>query len=468
MNRLWVRLGLAFAAVALLAIAAVGLLANYQLTTGFHRYVVSNQVDKLLMPALVTHYQRTGSWAGVEDVFQRLPGPQRGKGGGKDHGNSPQYTLADASGQVVYDETGSAPASLSPSQKRQAIPVIVDNQTVGYLLVTPGAGESQGRAEAAFLDLITQSLFWAGLLAAILALILGFFVARQVSAPLSRLARAARALSQGDLSQRAPVSGSEEIAEVIIAFNEMAGELERSETLRQQMIADIAHELRTPLTVIQGNLQALIDGVYPLTKEEIAQVYDETLTLARLVNDLRALTQAEAGQLSLHPNEVDVAALVTQAQAVFQDAAREKEIRLETEIAPDLPLMRADIDRVRQTLYNLLSNALRHTPAGGMVRITARPASLPDGRGGVEIAVEDTGPGLSPEEQAHVFDRFWRADASRSRDQGGSGLGLTIARRLIEAQGGVMGVDSEPGQGARFWFILPGVSPAHNATAIKE
>jgi two-component system OmpR family sensor kinase/two-component system sensor histidine kinase BaeS len=440
--------------VALLAIAAVGLLANIQLTAGFHRYVVSNQVDQLLLPALSAHYQQHGSWEDVGDVFQRLPRPQRGKGGGgMDHGNPPQYTLADASGRVIYDETGTAPRHLSSVQKRQAIPVKVNDQTVGYLLVT--AGESQGRAESAFLDLITQSLIWAGLLAAVLALVLGFFVARHVSAPLSRLAQAARALSRGDLSQRVPLSGSDEVSEVMAAFNDMAQELERSEALRKQMIADIAHELRTPLTVIQGNLQALLDGVYPLTKEEIAQVYDETLTLARLVNDLRALTQAEAGQLSLNLDVVDTAALVTQAVTVFQDAAREKGIELASAIAAGTPAIWADVDRVRQVLNNLLSNALRHTPAGGQVRVLAQPASLPDGRPGVKIIVEDTGPGLTPEEQARAFERFWRADASRSRDKGGSGLGLTIARHLIEAQGGVIGVESEPGQGARFWFILP-------------
>ena len=453
MRKLWMRLGLAFAAVALSSIAAVGILANYQLTAGFHRYVVRNQMDQFLLPTLMDYYQEQGSWEGVESVFQRLPRHQRGKGA--DHGNTHHYALADASGRVVYDETGSAPASLSAAQKRRAIPLVVGEQTVGYLLATPGENERLDRAERAFLDLITQSLIWAGLLAAVLALVLGFFVARHVSAPLSQLARAARSLSQGDLSQRVPISGSEEISEVMTAFNEMAQELERSETLRQQMIADIAHELRTPLTVIQGNLQALLDEIYPLTQEEIAQVYDETLTLARLVEDLRALTQAEAGQLSLHPTEVDIAALIAQAEAVFQDAAREKGIRLETDLAPGLPPLWADPDRIRQVLYNLLSNALRHTPARGVVQIITRLAALPDGQKGVEIAVLDTGPGLISEEQVQVFERFWRADMSRSRDRGGSGLGLTIARYLVEAQGGVIGVESPPGQGARFWFILP-------------
>ncbi len=454
MRKLWIRLGLAFALVALLAIAAVGLLANYQLTAGFHRYVVSNQVNKLLLPALMVHYQEQGSWEGVDAVFQRLPGPQRGKGMGQGTGHPPEYTLADASGNVVYDETGEY-RNLSVSQRRRAIPIVVNEKTVGYLLLTSPSGENQGRAEQAFFDLIAQSLFWAGIVAAILALFVGFLMARHLSAPLARLAKAARALSQGDLSQRVPVSGSEEISEVMAAFNEMAQELERSEKLRQQMVADIAHELRTPLSVIQGNLQALLDGVYPLTREEIAQVYDETLTLARLVNDLRALTQAEAGQLSLNLGRVDTHALIQQAVAVFQEAARDKQIDLQAEIAEHTPSLWADEHRVRQVLYNLMANALRHTPPGGAIRILSEPARLTDGRPGVKIVVADTGPGLTAEEQQHVFDRFWRADSSRSRDKGGSGLGLTIARHLIEAQGGVIGVESEPGQGARFWFILP-------------
>ena len=456
MRKLWVRLGLAFAGVALLAVLGVGLLANYQLTTGFHRYVMSHQVDQLILPALRSYYLRTGHWDGVEAVFDQLAGPGRDGGmrGGQHRSNHPHYVLADASGRVVYDETGSAPARLSPTERRQAIPVEVDGETVGYLLAASD-GAAQGRAEAAFLQLITRSLMLAGLLSALLALLVGLGMARHLSAPLARLAHAARALSQGDLSQRVPVSGSEEVSEVMAAFNEMAQALERSETLRQQMITDIAHELRTPITVIQGNLQALLDGIYPLTQEEIAQIYDETLILARLVDDLRALTQADAGQLSLSLDAIDPAELVTQAVAVFQDAAREKAIQLQADIAPHLPAICADPQRVRQVIYNLLSNALRHTPSGGQIRVIA----LPDGDG-VQFIVADSGPGLTPEEQARVFDRFWRADASRSRDRGGSGLGLTIAKKLIEAQGGAMGVESEPGQGARFWFVLP-KAPCH-------
>jgi two-component system OmpR family sensor kinase/two-component system sensor histidine kinase BaeS len=442
MNKLWVKLGLAFALVTLVGIAAVGLLANYQLSTGFHRYITQNQVDIRLVPALQTYYQQNGSWEGVESIFGAQAGTLgRGKGRG-----APKHTLADASGRVVYDETGSY-QTLSKSQRKQANPIELDGETIGYLLISVGNGAS-GPAQA-FLALITQSLVQAGIVAGLLGLLLGFLIARHLSNPLDRLARAARRLSHGDLGQRVPVSGSDEVMAVMTAFNEMAEALQRSEQLRQNMIADIAHELRTPLSVIQGNLQAMLDGVYPMNEEEIAHIYDETLLLNRLVTDLRALTQAEAGQLHLNLVPTEPGELVSGMAETFREAAREKNIMLETAITPGLPTILADPDRLRQVFANLISNALRHTPAGGVITLAAQPAG-----DGVRFSVSDTGPGLTPEEQAHVFERFWRADASRSRDKGGAGLGLTIARYLIEAHGGEMGVESEPGQGATFWFTL--------------
>lgn len=445
MNKLWVKLGLAFALVTLVGIAIAGLLANYQLSTGFHRYMTQNQVDIRLVPALQAYYHQNGSWEGVESIFQAPAGNQQGRSKGR---GAPKHTLADASGQVVYDETGSY-QTLSKSQRKQAIPIEQEGETVGYLLISVGNGGSTGPAQA-FLTLITQSLVQAGIVAGLLGLLLGFLIARHLSNPLDRLARAARRLSHGDLGQRVPVSGSDEVMEVMTAFNEMAEALQRSEQLRQNMIADIAHELRTPLSVIQGNLQAMLDGVYPMTEEEIARIYDETLLLNRLVNDLRALTQAEAGQLHLNLVSVQPAGLIAEVAEMFGAAARELDISLETQSAPALPLIQADPDRLRQVFANLISNALRHTPAGGRIALAAARAG-----DAVRFSVSDTGPGLTPEEQAHVFERFWRADASRSRDKGGSGLGLTIARYLIEAHGGEMGVESAPDQGAVFWFTLP-------------
>ena len=444
MNKLWVKLSLAFALVMLVGIAAVGVLANYQLSTGFHRYMSQNQVDLHLVPALQAYYRQHGDWDGVEIIFQQRHGQGQGKGRG-----SPHHVLADARGRVVYDETGDYTGTLTKSQRRQSLPIEVNGEKVGYLLISAGNSGTGGPAQA-FLSLIKRSLLQAGLAAGLLGILLGLIIARHLSEPLSRLAQAARALSQGDLSQRVPVSGSDEVAEVMTAFNDMAAALQRSETLRQNMIADIAHELRTPLSVIQGNLQAMLDGVYPLTVEEIAQVYDETLLLNRLVSDLRALTLAEAGQLHLNLVPVSPSELLQDVAEAFRESAREREIELKVEIDSSLPQVFADPDRIRQVLANLVGNALRHTPAHGSITLAARKVGDM-----VEFSVSDTGPGLGPDEKAHVFERFWRADASRSRDGGGSGLGLTIAQYLVEAHGGEIGVESEPGQGARFWFTLP-------------
>jgi two-component system OmpR family sensor kinase/two-component system sensor histidine kinase BaeS len=331
------------------------------------------------------------------------------------------------------------------------------------------------------------SLWQASLIAGGLGMLLGLGIARGLSAPLARLATAARHISRGDLSQRVPVSGSDEVADLARAFNEMATGLEQAETLRRNMVADIAHELRTPLTVIQGNLQALLDEVYPLEKSEIAAVYDETLILNRLVNDLRELAQAEAGQLSLNLQPVALTPLVKAAAELFEELAREKKINLNLILPTDLPPVLADSDRVRQVLHNLLANALHHTPEGGVIGVVVdRPAEFEQGGRGAEeqesnmsslggrrpalslangsaisgqlrVTITDTGAGISAEDLPHVFNRFWRADKSRSREQGGSGLGLAIARQLIEAQGGHIGVESEsvPGRGSRFWFTLP-------------
>ena len=444
MNKLWVKLALAFALVTLVGIAAVGALANYQLSSGFHRYMLQNQVDERLIPSLEAFYRQHESWQGVETVFARQSEkPSRGKGRG-----APKHTLTDASGQVVYDETGEY-RNFTKTQRKQSIPIEVGGETVGYLLITVGNPEGSGPAQA-FLALIKQSLIQASIVAGLLGLALGVIIARHLSGPLSRLAQAARALSRGDLSQRVPVSGSDEVVEVITAFNEMGEALQRSETLRQNMIADIAHELRTPLSVIQGNLQAMLDGVYPLTKEEIAQVYDETLLLNRLINDLRSLTLAEAGQLQLNLTSVDPLELVENIAEMFRDAAREKGITLEINLPSDAPPILADYDRLRQVFANLLGNALRHTPAGGRIMLIAEPAAQ-----FMRFSISDSGPGLTPEEQAHVFERFWRADVSRSRDGGGSGLGLTIARYLVEAHGGEIGVTRSPYGGASFWFSIP-------------
>lgn len=459
MNRLAGRLAAAIVLSTLLAVGVVALIANRTTTSEFRRYLSGSQTEALrtLAPALAAYYQRAGTWQGVDALlseasvaFGQARGG-RGRGPGAPQGRGPALLLADAQGVVVYDSQSSAVGEqLKRSELALAIPVRNENQTVGYLLLRHGSASALAGLEQEYLNRINRALVLAAALALVAGGALGVLLARTLAAPLSRLSAAAQAIAAGDLSSRAPEEGTVETRAVARSFNAMAEHLEQAEQQRRNLMADIAHELRTPLTVVQGNLQALLEGVYPLEREEIATVYDETRLLSRLVDDLRELALAEAGQLRLAPQPTDVAALVQQTVEGFVPLAHAKDIALQVQVAPDAPqLAMADPDRTAQVLRNLLANALRHTPPQGRVTVEVQPAQP----NALRVVVADTGPGIPPDELPHVFDRFW----SRSRDAGspGSGLGLAIARSLVRAQGGDLQVASAAGQGARFWFTLP-------------
>ncbi len=301
-----------------------------------------------------------------------------------------------------------------------------------------------------FLAQLRGTLVIAGLIAGALSIVLGIVLSRTLSAPLANLAQAAHRFAARDWNQRVPVRGAQEVAEVATAFNRMADDLQRQETTRRNMIADIAHELRTPLAVMQGNLHAMLDEVYPLDRSEIATLYDETRLLARLVDDLRELALADAGQLPLNIAIIDLRDVLQSAAANFSIAADAQNVHVQVSSLQSLPPVRADSDRVAQVLRNLLANALRHTPEGGTITLDAQPQEK-----FVRVTVHDTGEGIAPQDVPHVFERFYRADKSRTRTTGGTGLGLAIAKAWVDAMGGEIGVESTRGAGSVFWFTLP-------------
>ncbi|WP_240809765.1 cell wall metabolism sensor histidine kinase WalK [Actinomadura sp. WMMA1423] len=292
----------------------------------------------------------------------------------------------------------------------------------------------------------------AGVTAVILVLAVGVsvLVATRLARPVRAVTAAARRMRAGDGSARVMVRAKGEVGELGTAFNEMSEHLDRMERQRKAMVSDVSHELRTPLSNIRGWLEAAQDGVADLGPALTASLVEEATLLQHIVDDLQQLALADVGKLRLHPEPVDVADLVEQIATVYRAAAEAAELTLTAEVN-GRPHLDADPVRLRQAVGNLLANAVRYTPAGGRVSLRARA----DGDD-VLIEVADTGPGIAPEHLPHVFDRFWRAEKSRSRQTGGSGLGLAIVRQLAEAHGGSAAVRSEPGRGATFVLRLPG------------
>jgi signal transduction histidine kinase len=275
----------------------------------------------------------------------------------------------------------------------------------------------------------------------------GIVIGRVVSAPITELVKAADKIGKGDLNTRVLPHGSQEMIDLADRFNKMAEELQHAETLKNNLMADVAHELRTPLTVLEGNLRAALDKVYSLDEAEVANLYGQTRHLTRLVNDLRELALAESKQLHLEKYPTDLNFLIADTIQALEPLAAEKDVRLVYEPA-QLPELSVDPTRIRQALFNLLSNALRHTPSGGEISVAGDQA-----QGGVVLSVKDTGEGLLPDQLAAVFDRFYRADKSRSRETGGTGLGLAIVKAIVESHGGWVQVSSD-GLGKGSWFSI--------------
>ncbi|HEY52149.1 MAG TPA: HAMP domain-containing protein [Caldilineae bacterium] len=324
-----------------------------------------------------------------------------------------------------------------------ALPLLAVGIFLGFVIA--------GAETVASPALVLLAICGSPLLLGLLAVGIGSWAFRDVGAPLADVMAAADAMAEGDLSVRTPEKGPGEFRRLAHSFNRMAEELERAEQRRRNLTADVAHELRTPLHILQGNLEGILDGVYEPTTAHIQAMLEETHLLTRLIDDLQTLSQAEAGQLSLQMERVDIGELLMDVNTSFGGLAEAEGIRLQLDL-PDEPLfVIADAERLDQVLSNLVANALRHTPAGGHITLAAEPFPTV-----VRISVSDTGEGIPVEDLPYVFDRFWRGDRARTRAvSAGSGLGLAIARQLVRAHGGQITVASTMGQGTTFVVELP-------------
>lgn len=284
----------------------------------------------------------------------------------------------------------------------------------------------------------------------VVGIAVGVISSRSLTAPLNKLAKTAQAIGARDLSRRVEVKGSDEVKVVAQAFNEMAAKLEKAETLRSNMLADVTHELRTPISVIQGNLRAILDDVYELDKAEIARLYDQTRHLSRLVDDLHELSLAEANQLPLTMTAVNLGDMIQETVAAYAPIIEAERLDVQLEL-DNVSTIQGDRARLTQCLQNLLNNAIRHTPAGGKIAVELALEAE-----GVQLRVRDSGQGIAAEHLPYVFDRFYRADPTRSRETGGSGLGLAIVKAIVEAHGGRVEAHSAgKGRGSTFIVVLP-------------
>lgn len=463
MNRLWVRLSLAFAGIIIICFGTILLSVRVFLADNNLRLLALAYFSRPagLIDRLEEHYTGLGSWQGVSPLLEGADSALFFNAAARR-----VLVLTDPEGQILYATAGvDMPSRQDASQSQEALPIRVDGRVVGFLDLIQREQSSLHQPDFAARDDIPSGmaersrefLLQILLLGALLAIVFGMLVSRWLSAPLILLLNGTQAIARRDLSFRVAERGSAEMRGVSKSFNSMAAALEEAETLRRSMLNDIAHELRTPLTVLEGNLRAILDGVYPLEKKEIARLYDQTRHLHQLVDDLRLLAQAEARQLPLQRTPSDLAVLLEEVAELFSPLAGEKNISLETSLSGSSIF--ADVDHLRftQTLQNLLTNALRHTPAGGVITLSLRTEEET-----ALIAVADSGDGIAPEDMPRVFDRFYRVDRNRTRDTGGVGLGLAIAQALVEAHDGEIDVTSAGlGLGSTFTIRLPLAQAGH-------
>ena len=444
-----------FVAALALALSSVGLYVGYAADREVHRIQrlsTDARVARLKM-ALEEHYARNKGWYQVQPFLERV-GPVYGK----------RLVLKDEDGQVIGDSWGDkknpppgrmrSPRGIMHDADAKMASIIADKKLeVGELTVSsddlPATLTEPPLSRLS--QTVNRSLLWAGLIAGGGGLLLVTMMSSSALAPVRTLTGAARRLGRGDLSQRVPVQREDEVGELARTFNSMAEGMELAETQRRNLVADVAHELRSPLSNIQGTIEAMRDGLMDRGDSSLDMLHEQTLHLSHLVDDLGLLAMAEAGELRLDVRPDSLEDATRRSIEAFRARAEGKGVALTFEAAENLPLAAMDRQRTQQIIGNLLDNAIRHTPQGGLVNVRAYST----GAHTVSVSVRDTGQGISEDELPLIFERLHRVDASRTRATGGAGLGLTIARRLVEAQGGTISANSEMGKGSTFTIELP-------------
>ena len=433
-----------FAIVVVLTVLSILAITTYEINSSAKANPFYRSPSTMLLEAF---YIGNGSWNNLDKLLTETQGPN-GQFPDQDWNNS---FVLDQSGNVIIDHGWTNTAligqkiTIDPGQPTSEIRV--NGQVVGMVVSDQKDIPHPLRLTFSVIYPVAEVSVFLG----ILTVIIGILLTRRVVNPIAEVIAAAEKVAEGDLSTRIKTKkGNDDLSALIDHFNYMTEALERNDNERRQLLADVAHELRTPLSVLRGRLEGIVDGIYPINEANIAPALEETYLLERLVEDLRLLTLAETRQLHFEPREVDIPDLLERTVAVFSPQANEKNIDLILSASPSLPKVWVDPQRLEQVIGNIIDNAMRYANEKGSVTVDAILV-----QGGVKVSIADNGSGVPEDELGRIFDRFWRSEKSRTRSTGGAGLGLAIAKQLVEAQGGKIGAENQPGGGLKIWFILP-------------
>lgn len=445
MRSLYFKLILIFLAVSLAGTFLAAFLIRQSSERAFDRFL-RERAQAEFVRDVQAYYVITGSLQGIERLVYRAIG--RAEPGAQER--VLPYALADDQGHIVVARGPWERGERVPAPVLQdGVPVTVGGDQIGTVLLLSQEWERDA-FEQRYLSGVNRALLLGALGGTAIAVFLGALLAGALTRPLREMAVASHAMAQGQLEQQVPVRSDDELGELARAFNRMSAELVRVTSQRRQMTADIAHDLRTPLTVLAGYLEAMEEGTLAPTPQRLGTMQQEVAGLTRLVEDLRVLSLADADRLELHLEETNVGQLLARMRNIYAPQAQRQNVDLQLHVAPDLPSLNLDPARMRQVIGNLVANALHHTGEGGTVALEA----LRD-NASVLLRVRDTGGGIAQADLPYVFDRFYKGDSARAEGRGASGLGLAIARSLVEMHGGSITVHSTLGQGAAFTIRLP-------------
>jgi signal transduction histidine kinase len=444
--KLTIKLILAFLLVSLISTGIIVIFTRVATNREFNKFV-NNKYKADLADQLATYYEENKTWDGVENPYKRDPNDE----------HPLFFSIANMDREIIVagmqHRTGD---TISPEEFNTGTQIQASGSPVGVLLLNAPPGRNP--LEDEFIRRLSGSIYLSAFATIFIAFILGTILSGTITRPIRELTRATHEMAGGKFGQQVPVRSRDEIGELAASFNKMNDDLDRSFNLRKQMTADIAHELRTPLSLIIGHAEAVHDGVLPASKENFEIIREEADRLEKLVNDLRTLSLADAGELSMDFQPVEVNKLLSEIKSHYMVQFNQKKIDLnlttfdldQKRSVSFAPKVNLDPIRFSQVVTNILDNALHYTPEGGSVEILTNLITDQ-----IEIVIQDSGNGVTTEEASHLFDRFFRSDASRTRDEGGSGLGLAIAKSIVEMHKGKIWAESEPDKGLKVVIHLP-------------